>query len=75
VQNGNFGNEVEFCAGTQPGTSSAVSRNRHQWVARRMENEMRWIAALCVVGAIVVMISGHDGWGWLLFIAFIALTS
>lgn len=27
------------------------------------------LPALCVIGAIVVMLSGHDGWGWLLFVA------
>lgn len=27
------------------------------------------ISALCIVGAVVVAASGHDGWGWLLFLA------
>lgn len=27
------------------------------------------LAALCLVGAIVVAGTGHDGWGWLLFVA------
>ncbi len=26
-------------------------------------------SAICVIGAIIVAASGHDGWGWLLFIA------
>lgn len=30
----------------------------------------RWIVQLaCIVGAIKLMLSGADGWGWLLFIA------
>jgi hypothetical protein len=28
-------------------------------------------SGLCVIGAIVVAASGHDGWGWFLFIAFL----
>lgn len=27
------------------------------------------VAALCVVGAIIVAATGNDGWGWLLFVA------
>lgn len=27
------------------------------------------LCGLCIVGAIVVMCTGHDGWGWLLLIA------
>lgn len=27
------------------------------------------MSTLCVVGAIVVASSGHDGWGWLLLLA------
>lgn len=27
------------------------------------------VSALCVVGAAFVAVSGHDGWGWLLFVA------
>jgi hypothetical protein len=30
------------------------------------------IAFVCVVGAIAVALSGNDGWGWLLFIGFLA---
>lgn len=30
-------------------------------------------AAICFVGAIVVAASGHDGWGWLLFVGAILL--
>lgn len=29
------------------------------------------IAALCVIGAIAVAATGHDGWGWFLFAAVI----
>lgn len=27
------------------------------------------VSALCVIGAIIVAATGHDGWGWLLFLA------
>lgn len=26
-------------------------------------------SAICVFGAVLVILTGHDGWGWLLFIA------
>lgn len=26
-------------------------------------------STICVIGAIIVAASGHDGWGWLLFVA------
>lgn len=29
----------------------------------------RDVAFLCVIGAIVVASTGHDGWGWFLFAA------
>jgi len=32
------------------------------------------IGVLCIIGAVVVASSGHDGWGWLLFLAFMVLT-
>lgn len=28
-------------------------------------------SAICIIGAIIVAASGHDGWGWLLFMAFL----
>ncbi len=31
------------------------------------------IAALCIVGAIVVASTGNDGWGWLIFLAALCL--
>lgn len=31
------------------------------------------VAAVCIVGAVIVAASGNDGWGWLLFLAFILL--
>jgi hypothetical protein len=30
-------------------------------------------ASVCAVGAAIVAYSGHDGWGWLIFLAFIVL--
>ncbi|WP_165827752.1 MULTISPECIES: hypothetical protein [Glaesserella] len=30
----------------------------------------RWIVQLaCIIGAVKLMLTGKDGWGWLLFIA------
>lgn len=29
------------------------------------------VIALCVIGATIVAATGHDGWGWLLFLAFL----
>ncbi|WP_165773113.1 hypothetical protein [Conservatibacter flavescens] len=30
----------------------------------------RWVVQLaCIVGAVKLMLSGQDGWGWLLFVA------
>jgi hypothetical protein len=29
------------------------------------------VPVLCIIGAIIVAASGHDGWGWLLFLAWI----
>ena len=26
-------------------------------------------SALCVIGAVLLAMTGHDGWGWLLFAA------
>jgi hypothetical protein len=31
------------------------------------------VSLVCVIGAIIVMRNGGDGWGWLLFIALCAL--
>lgn len=31
------------------------------------------LAAMCLLGAIVIAVSGHDGWGWLLFVAVLIL--
>jgi len=31
------------------------------------------VALVCVLGAILLAALGRDGWGWLLFIAFVAL--
>lgn len=31
------------------------------------------VPACCVVGAVIVMVSGHEGWGWLLIVALLAL--
>lgn len=33
------------------------------------------IAIVCLVGAAAVAMTGNSGWGWLLFLAFIAMTS
>ena len=46
-----------------------------------MENEPKMeklqsvhvVSLVCVVGAVVVAATGHDGWGWLLFVAFMEL--
>lgn len=27
------------------------------------------VSGLCIIGAIIVAASGHDGWGWLIFAA------
>lgn len=32
------------------------------------------IGGLCIIGAVIVAASGHDGWGWLIFLAFLVLT-
>ena len=37
-------------------------------------SEKSIVGGLCIMGAVVVASSGHDGWGWLLFIAFLVLT-
>lgn len=36
-------------------------------------NSHRDIAALCILGAIIVAATGNPGWGWLLFVAFLCL--
>lgn len=30
---------------------------------------MNYIAVLCIFGAIIVAVNGHDGWGWFLLLA------
>ncbi|AMB48231.1 hypothetical protein Y590_25015 (plasmid) [Methylobacterium sp. AMS5] len=32
-----------------------------------------FLVLICLVLAAIVMLTGHDGWGWLLFIAFILI--
>lgn len=32
------------------------------------------VALVCAVGAIIIASTGHDGWGWLVFVAIVALT-
>ena len=34
---------------------------------------MNWISLICILGAVAVMISGNEGWGWLLLVAVLAL--
>lgn len=34
-----------------------------------MEIRKNHLIALCIVGAAVVAATGHDGWGWLIFLA------
>lgn len=31
------------------------------------------LAALCIIGAIVVAATGNEGWGWLLFVAVLVI--
>lgn len=31
------------------------------------------LPGLCIFGAIIVAATGHDGWGWLLFMAVVLL--
>ena len=31
------------------------------------------LAAVCVVGAVIVASSGNQGWGWLIFLALLCL--
>lgn len=38
-----------------------------------MKVDNNLVALACVIGAACVASSGHDGWGWLLFIAVVAL--
>ena len=31
------------------------------------------LAAICIIGAIIVAGTGHQGWGWLIFVAVLCI--
>lgn len=37
----------------------------------RIDSEL--VVLACVIGATIVAASGNDGWGWLIFVAILAL--